>query len=291
MAFQNTPLQQRSWYGAMVAALGILASTGPALCEELDITKYKLTFSEEFDKLSVSAWGPAGPGGSRWIAHTPWAGDFGDARFADPKPGFPFTTKNGILSIEARKGDDGIWQSGLLASADPQGRGFHQKFGYFEMRAKLPPGAGLWSAFWLIANQDPDTSAEVDVLEHYGVAPDKYQAVPHVWAKTDKGKPYGEILTFDVPYGSLYADFHTYGVSIEEDWTTFYHDRKAMGRIKTPVEYHRPMFILLNLALGGGWPIDKTPNPSVMLVDYVKAYQLKAPEEGQPKPRLIPSAD
>jgi hypothetical protein len=26
--------------------------------------------------------------GGRWIAHTPWAGDFGDAAFTDPHPDF-----------------------------------------------------------------------------------------------------------------------------------------------------------------------------------------------------------
>jgi hypothetical protein len=35
------------------------------------------------------------------------------------------------------------------------------------------------------------------------------------------------------------------------------------------------MMLLLNLALGGGWPIDKTPNSSFMYVDYVRAYQPK----------------
>jgi len=28
----------------------------------------------------------------------------------------------------------------------------------------------------------------------------------------------------------------------------------------------------VDLALGGGWPIDGTPNPSYMYVDYVRAY-------------------
>jgi len=41
----------------------------------IDIGKLQLTFDEEFDELSVSPWGP----NTRWIAHTPWAGDFGDA--------------------------------------------------------------------------------------------------------------------------------------------------------------------------------------------------------------------
>lgn len=54
----------------------------------LNLDGYRLTFDEDFKdtELSVSAWGP----GTRWIAHTPYAGDFGDARFADPTKDFPF---------------------------------------------------------------------------------------------------------------------------------------------------------------------------------------------------------
>lgn len=54
----------------------------------LNLDGYRLTFDEDFkeSELSVSAWGP----GTRWIAHTPYAGDFGDARFADPTKDFPF---------------------------------------------------------------------------------------------------------------------------------------------------------------------------------------------------------
>jgi hypothetical protein len=28
------------------------------------------------------------------------------------------------------------------------------------------------------------------------------------------------------------------------------------------------------LALGSGWPIDRTPNPSFMYVDYVHVYKM-----------------
>jgi hypothetical protein len=52
----------------------------------IDLSHYRLTFAEDFNDLSVSPWGD---GHSRWIAHTPWAGDFGDAAFTDPEPGFP----------------------------------------------------------------------------------------------------------------------------------------------------------------------------------------------------------
>jgi hypothetical protein len=37
-----------------------------------------------------------------------------------------------------------------------------------------------------------------------------------------------------------------------------------------------PSMILVNLALGGGWPIEDTPNHSVMKVDYIHAYARRA---------------
>ena len=234
-----------------------------------DLAGYELTFDENFDRLDVSAFG----GGTRWIAHTPWGGDFGDAVFADPTPGFPFTIENGVLRIEARKGVDGTWRSGLLASVDRRGNGFLQQFGYFEMRAKLPAGPGVWPAFWLIANQDEKTSAEIDVLEYYGHAPDIYHSTAHVWPKSGDVEKRTYHIQHSIPYGVLYQEYHKFGVLVDADWITFYLDRREMGRVATPPEHRRPMFILLNLALGSGWPIDHTINPSYMYVDYVRAFR------------------
>ena len=256
---------------AFIVALLLAAATSPGaeIGPELDVSMLKLTFDEPFDTLDVSAWGP----GTRWIAHTPWNGDFGDATFVNPTPGFPFSTENGILKIEARRGVDGKWRSGILSSTDHYGRGFAQKFGYFEMRAKLPEGPGVWPGFWLIANADPDTSAELDIMEYYGRFPDMYESVVHVWKKTDRGRDYQALLRHRVPTNSLWQDFHLYGASVEPDWIVFYLDRHEVGRTPTPPEFQRPMFILLDLAMGAGWPIDQTTNPSILQVDYVRAFR------------------
>ncbi|HUL51476.1 MAG TPA: glycoside hydrolase family 16 protein, partial [Candidatus Nitrosotalea sp.] len=66
--------------------------------------------------------------------------------------------------------------------------------------------------------------------------------------------------------------FHNYGVMVRADFITMYFDGVELYSFKTPPEHNKPLMILLNLALGGGWPIDKTPNPSHMFVDYVRAY-------------------
>lgn len=242
---------------------------------KLNIDEYQLTFEDTFDRLSVSEWGP----NTTWIAHTPWNGDFGDAKFVKPAEGFPFTTKDSILSIEMRKDPNGKWQSGLIASVDRKGDGFSQKYGYFEMRAKFPAGEGVWPAFWLIGverlNKTSTSTSEVDVVEHYGHAPHQYSASVHVWPRSKDVKKFSETKHIPVVPGSLYEDYHLYGVSIDEEKTRFYFDREMVWEIDTPVEHKQPMFMLVNLGLGAGWPTANAPNPAVMLVDYVRAYSLR----------------
>ncbi|TXN24753.1 glycoside hydrolase family 16 protein, partial [Methylobacterium sp. WL93] len=247
--------------------------------ETLNLCRYKKVFFDDFNDLSVS---PSNNEKFRWSAHTPWNGDFGDAQFinpidiyADPLKNDPFIVKDGILTIRARKQENGKWTSGLLSSADPTTAGFSQMYGYFEARMKLPPGPGVWPAFWLAANNrkgDKTPSVEIDVIEYYGQFTSGFHSVWHVWDLADsKNNRGGEIVT-QVPNDSLSNDFHTYGVDVTKEWIVFYLDRNEIGRKPTPPEHTKPLMILVNLALGGGWPIDKTPNPSELLVDYIHAY-------------------
>jgi hypothetical protein len=254
--------------------VGVLKVTADAPLPQLgpptlNLTGYRLTFDEDFNEptLSVSAWGP----GTRWIAHTPYAGDFGDARFADPTAGFPFTLQKGVLQIEARK-TEGKWRSGLLASVDPKGQGFAQQYGYFEMRAKFPPGPGVWPAFWLLGvpklKDKSVTQIEIDVVEQYGAHPNALHTTLHLWGPGQQHT--ADAKQFVVP--GMTDDFHRYGVMVEAEDITFYFDGVELRRCKTPAPARVPLYLLVNLALGSGWPIDKTPTPSFLQVDYVRAY-------------------
>jgi beta-glucanase (GH16 family) len=261
----------RALSSLMLLACSTCLAAGPAWAADgdaLDLSQYKLTFDEPFDTLSVSPWGP----GTRWISHIPWKGAFGDAKFVDPQPGFPFAVKDGILDIEMRKGASPKWTSGILASVDAKGQGFSQQYGYFEMRAKLPGGPGVWPAFWLVGLDRSTHTSEIDVMEHYGSMPDKYTASVHVWDRQNPKQSVSDHQRVPVPLGSLYQDFHTYGVSVDATTIRFYFDRRQVWEKPTPPEFHQPFYILVDLSCGAGWPIANMQDPSVMSVDYVQAY-------------------
>lgn len=253
------------------AALGALAMLSVMACTSansatINLRNCKPAFEDRFEKLDVS---PAGPG-TRWIAHTPWFGDFGDAQFTDPQPGFPFRTGTDGLTITARK-DAGKWRSGLLSSTDPNGKGFSAQYGYFEIETKLPPGKGTWPAFWLnTAEPKSDPSVEVDIMEYYGHWTDRYQMVVTVRGPTRESKSALHWVHFTP--GALLNDYHTVGAAVGRKEIVFYLDRREIWRTPTPAEHTKPLGILLNLALGSGWPIAETPSPSEMKVRRVSYF-------------------
>ncbi|PZM07444.1 glycoside hydrolase family 16 protein [Rhizobium tubonense] len=273
-------LSRRRLLGAVVAAACLMLA--PATYadgyvsgdtgDNLNVAQMKLTFEDQFNDIDVSAWGP----NTRWIAHTPWSGDFGGAQFTDPTDGFPFTVKDGILRIEASKSADGKWRSGLLASVDPAGNGFSQQYGYFEMRASLPSGPGLWPAFWLIGKDRSKSTAEIDAMEYYGDKPSGYSSTVHVWHKD--GKHYSDYSRVNVFETADPTEYHTYGVKVDSDYVRMYFDGKLAWKTKTQPEYRQPLYILLNLGLVDGVTKMVAPDPSFMSVDYVRAYGLNPVE-------------
>lgn len=266
---------------ATLVLLSAGCSYGDAVhAEEIDLCGYELVFADEFDD---AAFGHLELGeGDRWTVHTPWAGDFGDAEFSDPGPNGPFNVSDGILTITASKDQQGKWRSGLIAAADASGAGFGTQYGYFEARMKFPPGPGTWPAFWLMSLQPARQSPkiEVDVVEYYGHNTDNYFATTHVWYADDaEGETTHEGKELGVPDGSLVEDFHRYGVRVTAEHITYYLDGTAMWQQDTPPEHTTPLYPLVNLALGSGYPIDDTPNPSRLEVDYVRVYA--APVAGE----------
>ena len=67
-----------------------------------------------------------------------------------------------------------------------------------------------------------------------------------------------------------------YGVLWTAETITWYIDGVATSSIATPSDMHSPMYMLVNLAIGGDWPGDPSASftGADLLVDYVRAYSL-----------------
>ena len=108
---------------------------------------------------------------------------------------------------------------------------------------------------------------------------------PHAWDQGETGKALEKkafdgmhnpirMRKFGIP-STWFEAFHTYGCKITETDTIYYCDNIEVGRHPTlPLSKEQPFFFLINLATGGGWPVDLSRyGLADMYVDYVRVYQ------------------
>jgi beta-glucanase (GH16 family) len=185
---------------------------------------------------------------------------------------------------EKHTGADGVTRDYTSARLKTLGK-FSQKYGRFEARIKIPQGQGIWPAFWMLGS-DIDKigwpkGGEIDIMENIGKEPAIVHGTIHGPGYSgDKGigSPY------NLPPDQHFADdFHLYAVEWESKAIRFYVDDHLYATL-TPANlpkgtkwvYNHPFFMLLNVAVGGGWPGNPdgtTVFPQTMLVDYVRVYK------------------
>jgi beta-glucanase (GH16 family) len=162
---------------------------------------------------------------------------------------------------------------------------FAATYGRFEARIKIPYGQGLWPAFWLLGDNIDSTRwptcGEIDIMENIGREPATIHGTIHGPGYSgDKGPS----SSYSMPNKQRFADsFHTFALEWEPAVIRFYCDG-VLYKTRTPADlpqgttwvYDHPFFIILNVAIGGGWPGNPdatTVFPQTMLVDYVRVYQ------------------
>jgi beta-glucanase (GH16 family) len=186
----------------------------------------------------------------------------------------PWSVSNGILNLTAAPTDAATqallggyaYTSGSLNSY----HSFSQLYGYFEMRAKLPAGQGLWPAFWLLP-KDGSWPPELDVMEVLGNAMTQLHLTSHSGASGHHTQKSTSVTVADMS-----KHYHTYGVDWEADRITWYFDHQKVWSVKTPADMNKAMYMVVNLAVGGYWPgnaDDTTPFPATLKIDYIRAYQ------------------
>lgn len=162
------------------------------------------------------------------------------------------------------------------------------RYGYLEGRLKAAGGEGVSSAFWLLGDRFngrnwPDVS-EIDIVEVLGRQPSTSLGTVHGPGCAGAS---GISTRYVLAGGRSFADdFHTFGVRWQPDRITFNvdgHTYKALTRSDLPAKcawvFDQPVFVLLNVAIGGsfsGPPTSNTVLPQSMLVDYIRYTPLES---------------
>ena len=179
----------------------------------------------------------------------------------------PFSLQDGKLVITASPIDepgeataDFAFSSGMISSQSS----FWQTYGYFEIVAELPQGAGAWPAFWLLP-VDNSWPPELDVFEAFGDQPDQVHS-----AVIDPSGTAGGWAQVDTSNGP-----HAFGMKWTPYEITFYVDGVETMSAATPADLNAPMYMIANLAVGGDWPGDADSAFSAAFgIDSIAAYQL-----------------
>ena len=263
-----------------ISLICLLLSTTLAKAE------YKLVWQDEFETLNSETWThETGTGDNGW-------GNFEQETYTDsPLNSF---VENSILNIRAvRISDSKDRVKYTSARLKTQGN-VSILYGKIEARMKLPQrGQGVWPAFWMLGESIVPKGwpycGEIDIMEWKGSQPNSVISTSH-W----NGNPYNYEhcnygSTLDLSF-SLDEDFYTYGVEWTPRVLEYYiidnnNQKHTINVIDISVGtdangiscFHKPAFILLNLAMGGQFDGDVAADlgDRTFQIDWVRVYQDK----------------
>jgi beta-glucanase (GH16 family) len=239
---------------------------------------WTITWRDEFD-------GPAGTtfDATKWRAKVGLNGANGELEYYTARTQNVALDGNGNLVITALK--ESYMGAGYTSARLETGGKFEQAYGRFETRIKVPVGQGMWPAFWIlganIGQVGWPSCGEVDIMEQAGAkSPSTNNGSMH-------GPGYSGNMpihsSYKLPTGTFGTDFHVFALEWETNVLRFYVDDNLYAT-HTPADlpagtrwvYDHPFNIILNLAIGGGYPGNPdatTVFPQPMLVDYVRVYK------------------
>ncbi|MDX6306821.1 MAG: hypothetical protein QOI77_3790 [Blastocatellia bacterium] len=268
------------------AILGLFLTVCPT-AEASNPAVWSLVWSDEFEGVSGSP-----------VDSSKWSFDVGGNGWGNNElETYTSRTANsdlegGTLVIKTLKetfaGSDGISRNYTSARLLTRNK-FTQAYGRFEARIKIPYGQGIWPAFWMLGDNINTAGwpncGEIDIMENIGKEPSIVHGTfhgPGYSGGSGIGAPYS------LPNGQKFSDdFHTFAIEWEPNIVRFYVDG-LLYRTQTSANlpagtswvFDHPFFIILNVAVGGGWPGNPdatTVFPQKMLVDYVRVYQRATP--------------
>lgn len=166
---------------------------------------------------------------------------------------------------------------------------FHQTYGRFEAKIKLPVGDGLWPAYWMMPQDDVyggwAASGEIDIMEAKGRYPNQSIGALHFGGSWPNNTHTHQVYHF--PSGTSIADFNVYAIEWEEDVIRWYVNDVLIKTSRSwyteghdfPAPFDQDFYLLLNLAIGGSFdggilpPDSLFDEPVLMEIEYVRVYQ------------------
>lgn len=255
--------------------LVIIACFSCALVFSQSTQKRKLVWSDEFDRNGL-------PDQTKWsynVGGHGWGNQelqfYTDGQMRNAR------VENSMLVIEALKEQVGTnqYSSARLVT---KGKG-DWTYGRIDVRARLPKGVGSWPAIWMLGSATPfkwPNDGEIDIMEHVGYDQGMIHASVHT-------KKYYHSIGTQKTAKTFLADcseaFHVYSLDWDAETITMLIDEKPYFSFRNEHTgsdawpFDKPMHLILNIAVGGGWGGQKGVNDGVfplkMEVDYVRVYQ------------------
>ncbi|MBL0887222.1 glycoside hydrolase family 16 protein [Myceligenerans indicum] len=288
--------------GIVAVAIGPLAASITQAAVPATPSGWSLAWSDDFDGaagtgIDTNTWiydiGHSYPGGAdNWGT--------GEIGYHTDSTQNVYQDGNGNLAIRPLRDADGNWTSGRIETVRTDFEPAQGGVMRVEGRVKLPdvsgPAAqGIWPAFWMLGEPFRGNYwnwpgiGEIDILENVNGT---NQVFGTLHCGTSPGGPCNETSglggSTTCQVSSCQSAFHTYSVEWDRSTATeelrWYLDGNLFHTVNenqvdattwTDATDHG-FFIILNVAVGGGWPGNPTPATASgvpMLVDYVAVYQ------------------
>lgn len=230
-----------------------------------------LTFDDEFNgaELDLLHWSP----------HDPW-GKVRDRQLQAFAPD-SVSVGGGQLHLVAQRtteakpvrydGEGRGYVSGIVTTFGT----FAQTYGRFEIRCRVPAGHGLRAGFSLFP-VPLGPLPEIEILNVSGNTPATISLGNH-WGTEQTHRSFGDSF----PGPDLSKAFHTVAIEWDADKIAWFIDGKETFRSVDGIP-RQPMFLMLDLAVGGGtgniatrFPDESTGFPASFDVDYIRVYKRK----------------
>lgn len=262
-----------------VAILALFAAA--AVCARGQDLNYALQWQDEFNGSSLDA--------KKWNVET-GADGWGNDELQEYTRSGNILVSGGCLRIIAKKEGN---RAPAYTSARINTKGlFAFTYGKVEARMRLPAGKGIWPAFWMMgANIDKagyPACGEIDIMEMVGGSGEAGSdwSDSRIWGSIHRRRGRTDdvySITGKCETPGRFADaFHVFGVEWDGERVEYYVDGSLYlsvdigSRADGFESFHKPFFIILNLAVGGDWPGDPdgtTEWPQEMEVDWVRVYR------------------